>query len=186
MTKTFFTQWNERKIKKSLPKLFLFVQLLLPITTKVENLQSLQYSSLRFWFKETIWYEYLCNRKLLNIFFQIFSNYLIQYRKFFGIREKGAVQRILHTSTCSESYPHSKGNQRNTEELIDMYYMLCIVGIQKYHAHTAYGMLSLCRKYAVYQLEPSFPIFSSEEGRRRADNKIPKPGTRKMKTVNSL
>ena len=114
------------------------------------------------------------------------SNYPIQYRKFFGIREKGAVQRILHTSTCSESYPHSKGNQRNTEELIDMYYMLCIVGIQKYHAHTAYGMLSLCRKYAVYQLEPSFPIFSSEEGRRRADNKIPKPGTRKMKTVNSL
>jgi hypothetical protein len=49
-------------------------------------------------------------------------------------------------------------------------------------------MLSLCRRYAVYyQLEPSFPIFSSEEGRRRrTDNKIPKAGTRKMKTVNSL
>ena len=146
----------------------------------------MQHSSLWFWFKETIWYEYLCNRKLLNIFFQIVTTSFSIESSLESVRKVRFREYFihLHAANLTPTQREIKGTQRSLQ--ICMYYMLCIVGIQKYHAHTAYGMLSLCRKYAVYQLEPSFPIFSSEEGRRRADNKIPKPGTRKMKTVNSL
>ena len=124
MTKTFFTQWNERKIKNHLLNFFFSNHcFLLQQKQKISNHCNMQHSSLRFWFKETIWYEYLCNRKLLNIFFQIVTTSFSIESSLESVRKVRFREYFLHlhAANLTPTQREIKGTQRSLQICIICY-----------------------------------------------------------------